>query len=405
MFRNALKEAFVELSTHVIGWDDILTQTMYALCTREHAFWISAPGRAKTLSAKMIFGLFPDARQFSVQVTKDMVPSAIFGNEIPDEYIKSGKEIFNLNDGICTAHLAYLDEFLDGPDFLVRSLNTVLNERRFERKDQSALNLPLHSGIMTTNFDRYGNALEAVKDRMMCKAIIPRVGGIIDRFRMYNSYLSHTGHVPKVPKLSFDDLREFAERIESAEGMKTPPEVLLVHGLLIDQYIQRRIVREKGRLHAMDPKNEVKDEDVRLEEITPRTEAKLHDFSRACALLDGRTTVSCDDLHALRYGLVTTNNPDDSATWEDVVNNFIPRTQQEINRLKDMATIVAKIAELKSKRPKTITGIAIQFAGKVETYTRITILELIDRITMGSKHDTLRTLASMVKTEIATLPW
>jgi len=379
-FVGDLRTAFYELSKVVVGWEDILIQAMFGLVTQEHLFWLGSPGRAKSWVARMIFSLFPDAKTFSIQVTKDMLPSAIFGNEIIDEYIKNGREIYNLDGGICTADLVYLDEFLDGPDFLVRSINTVLNERVFERKDQKN-SVPLHTGIMTTNFDRYGLALEAVRDRMMCKAAVPTVQGVVGRVSMYNSYLSYGGNMPKLPGLSFQKLSELADKIDAPDDVVIPDEIRLLHAAIIQIYLKERLEREKKLLQGNDPNKAIKDQDIKLEPVTPRTESKLHDFSRAAAFLNGRTIVEARDLKALKYGLVTlgTNNGDED-TWESICNNYLPVSTNQLDRLKQLAVIANKIAGIQ-RLGDGFKDVILEFSGKIETYTKVTLFQLIDKLT------------------------
>ncbi len=400
-FGGKIRNAFHELSKVVVGWDDILVQAMFGLCTKEHLFWLGPPGRAKTWVAKMIFSLFPDAKTFSIQVTKDMLPSAIFGSEIPDEYLKNGREIFNLTNGICDANLVYLDEFLDGPDFLVRSMNTVLNERIFERKDQRVCT-PLHTGIMTTNFNRYGLALEAVRDRMMCKSATPAVEGLVGRINMYGSFLQYAGAMPHLPTLSFAELKSFTDVVESPNGVVVPDEVRLLHALLIQMYLKKRIEREKEKLQNAEPGKKVTDEDVKLESVTPRTEAKLHDFSRAAALLNDRTKVEPKDLKALRYGLIILNNGNgDEETWQEVCDEYLPKTDGQVKRIRQLATIANKIAELRNLGGN-LREFVLETAGKAETYTKVTVLDLIDKITDRGNAASIE-IAAELKAEIQQL--
>ncbi len=393
-----IRTAFKNLSEYAIGWEDVLTQTMFALATREHAFWFSGPGQAKSWTARAVFSMFSGAKFFKTQITKDMLPNALFGNEIPDEYMRTGREIFNLEGGIADAHFVFLDEFLDAPDYLARAINTIVNERRFERKDMQ-VDVPLHSAIMTTNFNRFGLAMEAVRDRMMCKALIPRVERLTDRLSMHNTYIEHHGQIPSLPQVPFEELAAFVDAVESPTHVVIPAEVRLLHAFVVSEYDRRRFAAEKAHLQALRPDIEVTDKEVNVGFVTQRTEVKLHDFSRAAALFDGRSTVEVGDLWNLRYGLVMIGADNaDEATWQSVGADYIPSSRTVVKDLQKLAAIAIKVAELK-KLSNSPAEIVIRVAGKVETFTKVSLIQAVDRL-KTSGNGPVKPIATQLLAEI-----
>lgn len=397
-FACRLREGFGEVAKHAVGFDDILVQAMFAFATREHCFWLSEPGYAKSMVARMIFSLFPNSRAFCIQVTKDMLPSAIFGSEVPSEYIEKGVEIFNLDGGICKVEFAFLDEFLDGPDYLVRALNTALNERLFERKDQK-VEIPLHSGIMTTNFNRFGTAVQAVRDRMMCKSVIPRPTKLAERMKMYESYVSYAGHMPRLTSLDYEELKEFADMIEAPDRIVVPAEIRLLHALMLREFEQRRIDYRLDLMRKADTTREFGEDDVDIEPISPRTEAKLNDFSRAAAAFAGRSIVQPEDLRAMRYGLVTINAGDgDELVWEQTCSDLLPNRKQ-LRFLQDLAGLALKVDEL-AMLPQTPKNVTIQVCGKAETFTHATLIQLLDKWSGENPNSAVPLICADLKTEI-----
>src|SRR6476469_331830 len=116
-FTGDLRENFFRLTQNFPGYDEVLAQALFALLTREHMMWYSRPGRAKSLVASSIFGMFDGAPTFRVQLTKDMMQESVFGNIKIDELTAHGRVEYTLDGGIVTSVFAYLDEFFDASDF------------------------------------------------------------------------------------------------------------------------------------------------------------------------------------------------------------------------------------------------------------------------------------------------
>ena len=133
-FVHDLRQRVFLLGQNFPGYEDVLTQALFALLTREHMLWYSKPGRAKTQVAGSLFDLFADAPVFRKQLTKDTMKEELFGNVVVDNFLKTGREVYNLENGVVEATFAYLDEFFDGSDFLLRALLNLLNEREFHAR-------------------------------------------------------------------------------------------------------------------------------------------------------------------------------------------------------------------------------------------------------------------------------
>ena len=61
-YAGQLRENFYVLGKNFPSNDQILTQVLFALLAREHVFWFSGPGRAKSLMSTSIFGMFDECQ-------------------------------------------------------------------------------------------------------------------------------------------------------------------------------------------------------------------------------------------------------------------------------------------------------------------------------------------------------
>ena len=109
------------VSENVLGRDEVIRQSFYALITGEHQIIVSRTGMAKSLLARQIFSCFDGADMFEKQLTKDTMPENLFG-AYDIESMKKGKMIHNVEGSLVLSHFAFLDEIFDANDMLLRSL-------------------------------------------------------------------------------------------------------------------------------------------------------------------------------------------------------------------------------------------------------------------------------------------
>jgi len=399
-FTTLLRERFYLLGQSFPGYDQVLTQALFALLTREHMLWYSKPGRAKSMVAKAIFDQFSGASLFMKQLTKDTLPDAIFGNIIPDKLMAEGLELYNLAGGLADVQFAYLDEFFDASDFVLRAMLNVLNERMFHSKDQGTVIAPLHSVIATTNFLRQREATEAVLDRLLCKAIVGDITAVTDVMRAGRTYLGYPGKSPNLPLLQYDELLLMAEHVERPEsdgGIVISAGMRLLHVLLIQEFQRRRHAAALKKWENDPANKDAVDKpsaaELGLPEISPRTVVKLHDFSRAAALLNDRGEVLVGDQRSLGYGLIVIgDNTGDEALWAALCDEFLHLGARQLESLTKLGEIADTVGQLKAERPAT-TDLQVAVGGQLVTATEASLRQMLDRIS-GSTHPVL-TLAEM----------
>ena len=160
-----MKGIVAEIGKSLVNRSELTRQGLRALMTGEHQFIFSAAGVAKSLYANQIFSYFKNAGTYSIQFCPDTTPDDLFG-AYDIEKFKKGEIYHNVEGSIITHHFAFLDEFMDGNDKLLRSLLGVLLERRFIAGHQSEESI-LHTAIATSNYMRMSETTEALLDRFL----------------------------------------------------------------------------------------------------------------------------------------------------------------------------------------------------------------------------------------------
>jgi len=406
-FAHDLRERVYLLGQNFPGYEDVLTQALFALVTREHMLWYSKPGRAKTQVAGSLFDMFAGAPVFRKQLTKDTMKEELFGNVVVDDFMKTGSEVYNLDNGIVESVFAYLDEFFDGADYLLRALLNLLNEREFHAKDMGVVVSPLHSVIATTNFYRDREATEAVLDRFMCKAVLQGIDGVADSMRATATYLTYAGKAVPFEPLDYLGLKELADQVEapeSAGGITVSPGMRLLHVLLITEFQRRRIEAATKKWHAENPDaaEEPNELEIMVPDISPRTMVKLLDFVRASAALSGRDAVAQDDVRGVLYGLVTIGDESgDQELWAEVCNDHLGLSSKQLESLENLGDLADQVAALKSERSQT-SAMELMIGGRAYSVMSLTSSRALDVIT-GRDHPTLRLAKQQISSDITKL--
>ena len=406
-YATELRKQMHDISMNFPTFEDVLTQSLFALLTREHVLWYSLPGRAKSQVARQIFDLFMGSKVFTMQITKETSKDELFGNILVDELMKSGSEIHNLSNGLADVEFAYLDELFDGNDFLLRTMLNVLNEREFHSKDMGTIKAPLHTVIATTNFLRMREATDAVLDRFMCKAYLHGVVDLADAMRATNTYLSFTGKSVDVPRLDYEGLQELSDRVDlpaDQGGVSVSPGMRLLHVLLVREFQEARRVVALQKWHEQYPDAAADPTEVELgiPDISPRTLVKLNDFSRASAVLHNRNEVQVDDLRSFVYGLVTIGDDSgDEQLWAEVCNRMLNLSNRQVQSLERLGEIIDQVGQLAAERSLTTPG-QMLVGGRMMSVAQLGSSSVLDKIT-GNGHPTLTIAKAEIKAAVSSL--
>ena len=281
-----------EIALNVINREEIIKQAFFAILTGEHVLLLSRTGMAKSFLANSIFNTFSGMRIFSAQASKDQTPDNYFGPYNIEEF-KKGRIKHNVMGSIIEAKLVFLDEFFDASDVVLRSLLSVLNERKFIN-GQEQIDAAVHTAIATANYMRMNEVTEAVLDRFTYKAIIPESSNTYYQLLIDKVYSDTMGN-PEFSgkKIHFDQIIYLNGIIKNKNKdlrIEIPDTVYYMKNIIVNRFV--------GEMRKHDPKFF----------ISPRKLAKLSDFIRANALLNNRLEVRLDDLADMHLALCTLNS-------------------------------------------------------------------------------------------------
>jgi MoxR-like ATPase len=286
-----LQHHMQRISHNVVGREEIIQQLIYAILTGEHMLLMSRTGMAKSYLANEIFNSFENIRIFSAQASKDQTPDNYFGPYDIEEF-KRGIIRHNIKGSIIEANLVLLDEFFDASDVVLRSLLSVLNERKFINGSEQ-IDVAIHTAIATANYLRLNEVTEAVLDRFIYKAIIPEDNDMYNSFLIDKAYSSRKGK-PEDPgrKIPFDQILYIQNIIKNSNKqikINLPDSIKFMKNVVISKFT--------SEIRKSEPEFF----------ISPRKQAKMSDFLRASAMLENRNEVTLQDLRNMYFALVTLN--------------------------------------------------------------------------------------------------
>lgn len=313
---NNLLKAFRRVSQQVVGREDLLHQTLYALLTREHQLIYSRAGMAKSLYATAVFGQFRNTYTFSMQLTKGTPEEGLVG-AIDIGELKKGNIIHNTSGSIVEAQLAFLDEIFDANDVALRSLLGILNERSF-RKGKQQVEAVMHSAIATSNYVRANDVTEAVIDRFAFRALLLPSADPYEMLRIDRAYGDNVGQIElpgleqRVPIEHLEYLSDIVEGRVPERRITCSSSILFLKNAVIQEYV--KLINTERQKHDQ---SEIY--------ISPRTMAKARDVLNASALLHGRSEVNVDDLSELRYMITTVGDSKHQVAFDQALSSVLTR--------------------------------------------------------------------------------
>lgn len=304
----------------LVDRDREIKQLMYALFTKEHMLLMGPPGTAKSLFASNAFKAIDGAKLFSIHLTKQTTEEYVFGPLNIIE-LKKGNVVHNTKDSILESDFAFIDEFFDASDVLLRSLLGVLNERVW-MKGQQKIDAKLHTAILTSNYQRENDVTEAVLDRIVFKAEIKPITAKTKRMRVYKDYLDDSNFQPQ-KILDIKKLQAFMKKMDDPKSVNFSDDILKVFDELVEEY-----AKESKKY------------------ISQRTANKALKVLKASALLDGRKEVVYKDMEELKYVLCVLNRRVEEEVFDAVYEKYVGNAEEEQIVVKDLDEIDEKFAKV-----------------------------------------------------------
>jgi len=292
-------------------------QLMYALLTREHMLMMGPAGTAKSLFAMNAFSAIDDAKTFQIHLTKQTTEEYVFG-PLNIAELKRGNFIHNTDGSILDADFAFIDEFFDASDVLLRSLLGVLNERLWLKGSQR-VQARLNTAIVTSNYQRENEITNAILDRIIFKCEIAPSTDRESRVRIYRNYLSQPSFIP-TKILSRTQLEKITEQIESPNTVKFPPVILETYDKLLEEF-----TRESKKY------------------ISPRTANKALKVLKVSALMDNRDEVNYEDMEDLRYVFCVLNKRIEEEIFDAVFEKWVGKIEEEQSNLASLEKINSQL--------------------------------------------------------------
>ena len=284
-FRSKFARLKAELQKAIVGYDDLLTDTLTAIFCQGHVLLEGVPGLGKTHLVKMlshVLGLSAGR----VQCTPDLMPADILGTQIVNEN-EAGRRALIFEKGPIFANVVLVDEI-----------------NRATPKTQAALLEVMQEHAVTSGGDRHllpdPFFVMATQNPMEMEGTYPLPEAQLDRFLLKL----------RVPFPSQQDLVEISRRTTGAEAPKIEP-VMTGEELIGFQKALAHVAVADPVLHyaaalvlASHPDQSGLDRVRRYVAYgsSPRGMQALVRAARVRTVLDGRTAVVENDLRRVAKG-------------------------------------------------------------------------------------------------------
>ena len=318
--REARDQILEQVGHKIVGQKDVIDLMLIALFAKGHCLFVGVPGLAKTLLVSSTAAAL-DLAFNRIQFTPDLMPGDITGTDILTEDPESGQRQF---------------KFIKGPIFTNLLLADEIN--RTPPKTQAALLEAMQEGHVTAGGASHDISAPflvfATQNPIEQEGTYPLPEAQLDRFML----------MVEVGYPDFEDEVEVVRRTTTDTNVTIKP-VLDAQKILELQSIVRQIpVADHVVEYAVDLVCSTRPDDARAPDFVkdyvswgagPRASQYLCLAGKARALLDGRLTVSRDDIRALASPILT----------HRILMNF--HAEAERIQSKD---IVARLLELKPKQ-------------------------------------------------------
>lgn len=317
---------------NIVDREEVVRQSFYAMLTGEHQLILGRTGMAKSLLARQIFACFKKIKIFEKQLTKDTMPDNMFGAYNMDD-LKRGKMVHNIKGSIVASDFAFLDEIFDANDMLLRSLLSLLNEKKLVNGEQ-IVDSPLNTVIAASNYIRATEMLEAVLDRFLYKSYIMENKNLYYKLSIDQIYSRNVG------KIRHSDTMLDLERLNriklliKTQSIKIPEYILFLKNYIVRKYTEET-KRVEGGYNFM---------------ISDRTAAKTQNLLRASAILDGRAVVEERDLNNLYYLICIVGKEEEKKRLKGIIDatkKYFFDDKQLLNRLFNIMNIFRTIKSAK----------------------------------------------------------
>lgn len=324
---DKLVQLNVTLQQYFVERDETISQLCFALATREHLLLKGKPGTAKSMLGKTVLEYIQGANVFSIQFSKFMSEDYVLGPINPKKLRDEGIIEHNLDGYITQADYAFIDEFFDGSDILLRSMLEILNERTFTRGSQQ-VECPMRSCVLTSNYIRDQEITDAVLDRIIFKNEVSKISDRANRVSMYTNFLTGNGNMGKDLKkigMTMDDMDLIADAVQ-AQIVDIPTDVLTTFDEVVNEF-----AKQSGVF------------------VSDRKANILLKIIKTVALLEKREIALQDDISDIYFGLVNVGDQQQADIFQSVFAKATAKSREQISQEGTLETLEVQMSTIENK--------------------------------------------------------
>ena len=307
---------------------EVIRGVLLALLCRHNVLLVGPPGTAKSMLGTAVFRMFRRSKMFVQQCTKQMTEDAVFGIPNIKTMQEEGYIEYNTENMLPQADFAFLEEFMDASEGVLRSMLDILNERVF-RKGRQNFDCPLRTAIATTNYIEEHEVLQAVLDRFLVKIQV----NLLEKEDSVKQMLQNTSksalNVSELPEFSLKELDELYEKVN---GIQMPE-------VMIDFFIKlvKETVKESGGTLF----------------ISDRRKCWALRIACASVVLDGRDTLTEQDFEDCKYGLVKVGFEEEEQWFQTAMLGLLDTFKSTMLITGQLDSVEGAIAKITNNLQKT----------------------------------------------------
>ena len=312
--RQASEKMTAQMRRVFVGQEATIEQVTITLLARGHCLLVGVPGLGKTLLVKTIARMFTLSFK-RIQFTPDLMPADIFGTDVMEEDMATGRRQFRFVRGPIFANIVLADEINRTPPKTQAALLEAMEERHVTAGGQTYL-LDQPFFVLATQ-----NPIEL-------EGTYPLPEAQLDRFLMniVMDYLAPQEEERMVAATT-------APQEPAVDMVFNGPEILEIQRLVREVPVSQNVIAYAVRLvGATRPSNPQAPKFVRDKVkwgAGSRASQALILAGKARALLAGRYNVACEDVRALalpilRHRVITNFHADaEGLTSADIVRDVV----------------------------------------------------------------------------------
>lgn len=319
--RKGGESVLKEVHKVIIGQDEIIRQFLWALFASGHVLIIGVPGLAKTLLIRTLSDVL-DLDYSRIQFTPDLMPADIIGADIIEE-TRKGRSF----------------KFMHGPVFSNIVLGDEIN--RSPPKTQSALLQAMQEKTVTVGGETYELDLPffvlATQNPIEQEGTYPLPEAQLDRF-MFSVNITYP---------SFEEEKQIVRSTTARKEVKVNKVMSQKEILAIQKLVYQVPVSDFMVQYAINMVRRSRPDDKLAKKYVknwvswgagPRASQYIILAAKAKALMEGKSTVSRQDIHevavpVLRHRIITNFNAEaDGITSHSIVERIIKDLKDETSK-------------------------------------------------------------------------